>query len=200
MVTAWVLSACLSWASIGCEMAERRPDPRRTPRAKKWTLADALAGLPAPPQAKVIYGQFDYPGADVGPAGGYTDVEAGNIYLRTRAKRPRRDFSLGHELFHLLDTQVLTDQDRAKFSRILKVKGPWDQGTGVAGGGMASPSEVAADYYASLATGANLPGSGRMVSSYVDGYGPKRLRRFDRALGKLMQDRGLAQLDLGSYR
>jgi hypothetical protein len=167
-------------------MAQRRPDPRRSK-----TLAHALQRLPAPPKAHVTYGPLS--DAELGGqmTAGLTYPDTGEIRL---AQRDR--FGLAHELFHALDTQVFTDSDRARFQTILQApSGPWRAGTGVKG--KRSPSEIAADYYAAIATGLDPRHEGS--GAYVDAFGPKRMRRFENSLGRLMRRRGLSALDLGSY-
>lgn len=196
MVTALLLSACLcvSGTTEAREMAQRRPSPRKPPRV---TLADSLAaGLPAPPQATVKYGPVtpeesqQLLSGDLN-VGGYSFGKTGQIRL------PQRDrFSLAHELFHALDAQVFTDSDRARFQRILRAPaGEWKAATGAAGGKQ-SPSEIAADYFAAIAT---KQGPTEGQGTYVDAFGPKRLKRFGRSLGRLRDRRGLDLLDLGGY-
>lgn len=55
MVTALLLSVCLCVSGITeGAVAARRPDPRKPPRAERFSLADALAGVPAQ--------RYPYPG------------------------------------------------------------------------------------------------------------------------------------------
>lgn len=134
------------------------------------------------------FGEFDYPGGDAGPAAGYTNTETGEVFLREYDP-----FNYAHELFHVLDAKVLTDADRRRFQKILKLKGSWDQGTGT--GGLASPSERVADYYAAAALGLDLEGRNRqMVGSYAQ-FTPKRLRRMGRSFERLLA----RHPELGAY-
>lgn len=144
-------------------------------------VAAAVAGfLPAPLHSNVHIGDFQYPsGGDVGMVGGYTNPSTGDIYMQERDP-----FALAHEKFHLLDYQSLSDAERGRLQRAMNMTGAWDQGVGVTGG-MHSPSEWAADYYAAGVTGLNL--NRQVVSSYAT-IGPKRLKRFKRELKRISRD------------
>ena len=66
----------------------------------------------------------------------------------------------------------MTDEQRAWFTRLLRMDGPWYQGTGT---GSRGPSEVFADAYAACATGKRptlrrLKGGFR-VASWTTSYG-----------------------------
>ena len=147
--------------------------------------------VPAPLNASVTYGPLSDSELGGQMTGGLTYPDQGTIRL------PDRDsYGLAHEMFHLLDAQVLTDADRARFAKILRTDGVWNQGTGTKG--FTSPDEIAADYYAALATNMDVKkaGGGR----YVGEYGPKRLRRFGNSLERLLKRRGLSVLDLENYK
>jgi hypothetical protein len=116
------------------------------------------------------------------PAGGEGScVMTPDIYLAEGAGR----FELWHERGHLFDAQVLTDAQRAWFTRMLKMEGPWDQGTGM---GTRGPSEVFADAYATCAIGPQpVRAKGAWAVSNSDvayGYdvGPRRHRRICTAI------------------
>lgn len=129
-------------------------------------------------------GQFEDPHSGAaGPAAAYSNPQTGEIFAGEYDP-----FNYAHELFHLLDTQVATDADRRRWQKILKLKGPWDQGTGTAGG-FHSPSEKVADYYAAAALGMNLDGANReQVGSYAQ-LTPKRLRRMGRSFERMLARR-----------
>jgi hypothetical protein len=78
------------------------------------------------------------------PDGGGTCAQTPDIYLAPGANQ----FMLWHERGHLFDAQVLTDADRAWYTKRLRMEGPWFQGTGP---GTRGPSEVFADAYAACA-------------------------------------------------
>lgn len=126
-------------------------------------------------------GQFQDPTrGQYGPTAGYTNTETGEIFLNEYDP-----YNYAHELFHVLDAQVLTDQDRARFQKILKLDGPWDQGTGTKGG-FNSPSEKVADYYAAAALGLDLVGKNRQVVGSYAQPTPRRLRRMGRSFERLL--------------
>ena len=155
---------------------------RRRAKSKRWPTYQ----LPAPTGLQVRYGDFDHPGADVGPVAAYADVDADTIYMREPDA-----FTMGHESFHLL-SKLATDRDKARWQKILGYGGDWDQGTGVTGGGLKSPSELIADNFGMLASGRDPRKT--MDGGYVEGYDPKRLRRFGRSL-----ERFRARNNLGVY-
>lgn len=106
--------------------------------------------VPLPASATPRFGEIQDNGT-YGPTAGYTNTQTGEIFL------PEYDpFNYAHELFHLVDKQVATDADRARWQKLLGLKGEWNQGTGTQGG-FHSPSEIVADYYAAAARG---PGHG----------------------------------------
>lgn len=116
------------------------------------------------------------------------DTQADITGLRANASKDDR-YSTAHEIGHLFLETSIGDRERERIRRILKVDGPWDQGTGLEGG-YSSPSEIAADYYAAAATG--YPHPGKDVSGYAR-IGPKRLRRFKKYLDHVGKERGLRQ-------
>jgi hypothetical protein len=134
------------------------------------------------------------PGAEnAGPVGGYSYGDKGEIHVLKGTDK----FTLAHETGHLLDAQVLSDGDRQFFQRLLhSPTGPWNQGTGAAGG-YHSPSEQFADYYAAAATGYDPrpKRKGKAISGgSTDSYtpiGPKRLKRLTQALERLQRRNNL---------
>jgi hypothetical protein len=129
--------------------------------------ATAEARMPPPPQYTVKHSECPYY-AERGESGvTCADLATGTVWLA----HPDR-FSLEHEKGHLFDAQVLTDQDRAHFTRLLRLSGPWDQGTGEGAG--RGPSEVFADAYAYCATGwtpVKRSRNGMLVGGQVIAYG-----------------------------
>jgi hypothetical protein len=126
--------------------ATSRPTSRSTPtrstspagraemaRRRRRRAANPWAGykLPAPKKMNVTYGDFTYPGPEAAIVGGYADPATGDVHSISPD-----DFSTGHEAFHLLDLQTATDADRARWESILGLSGPWNQGTGLTGGGL----------------------------------------------------------------
>jgi hypothetical protein len=105
-----------------------------------------------------------------------------------------------HESAHNLDHQVLTDADRARFSKVMGMAGkPWDvmekqAGSASANTSAGSASERFADMVAMLAT-RRLPTPGREDGfTYLQDDPPnlRELRRFSRVLGRLQKRNGLA--------
>lgn len=127
-----------------------------------------------------------------GGAGSCATAE--DIYLAPGASR----FQLWHERGHLFDAQVLTDDLRGWFTAQLKMRGPWDQGTGM---GTRGPSEVFADAYARCALGhpRKIKPRGAWVTSESEvayGYhvGPRRHQRICVAISVLTLIRAQGQL------
>lgn len=106
-----------------------------------------------------------------------TDQDTGEIWLLPDAGR----FDRQHEIGHLFDAQILTDQDRAWFTRTLgfKTGTPWfgDYGAFVETASLAGtlPGEQFADAYAACALGKTPAGhrkrNGMIVSDWIDAYG-----------------------------
>jgi hypothetical protein len=163
--------------------------------ARRKRAANPWAGykLPAPRKMTVTYGQFKYPGGgEAAITGGYANPQTGEIHSISPDS-----FSTGHEAFHLLDA-IATDRDRARWQQILGYGGQWNQGTGIAGGGLHSPNELAADNYGMLVSGTDPRHA--MQSSYADSYSFKRMRRFARSLERFRQRNGLGVYDAQAIR
>jgi hypothetical protein len=60
------------------------------------------------------YGDINYPGGDVGIVGAYANPETRQIFMQEYDP-----FTYAHEMFHILDSTVLTDADRRRFQKIL---------------------------------------------------------------------------------
>ena len=160
------------------DVATRRPVP-----VKKVIRTAGRTPYRVPMPTTVIprFGEIvDPDNGAYGPTAGYTNPATGEIFLSEYD-----DFNYAHELFHLLDTQAVTDADRARWQKILKLKGPWNQGTGTQGG-FSSPSEIVADYYAAAALGMDL--NHELVGSYAQ-LTPKRLRRMGRSFERMLARR-----------
>lgn len=147
---------------------------------------------PAPPRSNVLYSDLSDAPTGAGLVGGYSTGEDIHVLPGTDA------YTLAHEMGHLLDTQVLSDGDRNYFTRLLQApQGPWNTGTGAAGG-YHSPNERFADYYAAAATGYDprpkRRKDGAVQGGGTDSYtaiGPKRLRRFVKALERVQRRNNL---------
>jgi hypothetical protein len=135
----------------------------------RFLLALAVTLLIAPASASALNRPYieRVHGDTPCPVGGGTCASSPDIYLEPGATQ----FMLWHERAHLFDAQVLTDEDRAWFTRLLKMDGPWDQGTGT---GTRGPSEVFADAYAACALG-RVPVArkrgGMMIKQWTTSYG-----------------------------
>lgn len=145
--------------------------PKKKVRRRAGYMNETL--VPIPDRYSVTHNEDESTHADI-------------TALRANGNDP---FSTAHEIGHLFLETSIGDAERARVQRILRVKGPWDQGTGTEGG-YSSPSEIAADYYAAAATG--FPQAGKGVEGYAS-IGPKRLRRFKRYLDQVGRERGLRQ-------
>lgn len=99
-------------------------------------------------------------------------------------------FSRGHENFHALDDQVLTDGDRHYLTRIAGLTGAWNQGTGLTAGGLRSPSEILADWYGNAVVGHDPRKA--WTDAYAPVPDPKAFRRFEQALVRLGRRNHLA--------
>jgi hypothetical protein len=141
-------------------------------------LAAIASGIiPAPPAVNLVYGVA--PGLEqnaMGTAAYNRDTDT--VYYQGKLDPATR----AHELGHAFDDQVLTDGDRQYFQRIMQAPaGEWRTGTGIKGGHL-SPSEWFADYYQASALG--LDPRKQSEAAYAQ-VGPKRLRQFEKALGRL---------------
>ena len=101
---------------------------------------------------------------------GCADVETGDVYVRTRDR-----FARWHELGHVFDWQVLTDADRAWFTRLLRFppETPWWSDDAMQEGEGVSPSEQFADAYAACGMGRSPAGrrvQSRVVVEWTTGY------------------------------
>jgi hypothetical protein len=99
-------------------------------------------------------------------------------------------FTRGHELGHAFDDQVLSDADRGNMMRLMRMKGAWNQGTGLSGGAQ-SPSEIFADWYGNAAIG-NDPRR-KWSDAYATPPSPPQFRRFQLALARIGRQRNLPQ-------
>jgi hypothetical protein len=99
-------------------------------------------------------------------------------------------FTRGHELGHAFDDQVLSDGDRANIMRLMRMRGSWNQGTGLSGGAQ-SPAEIFADWYGNAAIG-NDPRR-KWSDAYASAPSPAQFRRFQLALARIGRQRSLSQ-------
>ena len=145
----------------------------------------AMRYMPAPPRVQYVRGTM--PGdARASEYALTTDAQRGIVYYT--GKQPLTGFEKGHETGHVFDAEVLTDGDRHFFQRLMHApSGAWNAGSGYEGG-TSSPAEWFADYYGAAATHVNPHHTS--IASYAD-IGPKRLARFEAALTRLGQRRGL---------
>lgn len=156
----------------GAPMAKKHVKRASASGAHRMLLA--ATPIPGAPNFNIVYGP---PPATAqlpqSVAANYYDPNTSTMYLQGHGDR----FAQGHEAGHALDSQVLSDADRARFTRILGLTGDWhrsDYGH--------SPAEWFADYYSAAASGMDLSREG--VDSYAR-FTPRKLKRFDRALRRL---------------
>lgn len=143
--------------------------------------------VPAPPVVNYARGVPD--GAD--PADFLVGTVGDTIY-RTE---PLDKFGRRHEIGHVFDNTVLTDANRAYFTKLFGLSGPWSQGTGADEGAAHSPDEWFADYYAADAVNMRLRGPHRTpIQGAYATYGPKRLARFESALARIGRQQHLKPL------
>lgn len=177
-----MLALCLLLAlSFGdADMRTRVAQQRAVRTANAQVAADraraqASYRVPAPPRINYVQGVA--PGIDprlMTPA--QTDFDTGTIYYT----QPLEKFDKAHEVGHVLDGEVLTDGDRAYFQKLMHAPaGKWYAGSAADAGG---PSEWFADYYGAAAMHSD-PTHGQ-AWGYAQ-IGPKRLKRFQRALARL---------------
>lgn len=109
------------------------------------------------------------------------DSDDATIYFEGTLTRSER----GHETGHALDAQVLTSGDRVYFTRLMGLKGAWDQGSGYTRAAVAgrSPIEAFADWYGNAANHRDAVHS--WDSAYTSPPDPQVFRRFKLALARL---------------
>lgn len=149
-------------------------------------VANAYGSVPVPPLLQYQHGYG--PGVTqenaAGTAGYNRDTDT--IYFQGKAMDPA---ARAHETGHAFDDQVLNDGDRRYFQRLMQApQGEWVAGTGLSG--TRSPSEWFADYYQAAAM--EIDPRRESISSYAQ-IGPKRLKRFEKALARLAKRQGLKQ-------
>jgi hypothetical protein len=137
---------------------------------------------PMPPNVRFVDGVA--PGTPAGVlSGAQTDMNNGTIYSTV----PLEPFDRAHEVGHVFDVQVLSDGDRRSFQRLMQApSGAWNQGSAADTGG--GPSEWFGDYYAAAAT--RMDPEHEHLGNYAK-IGPKRLKRFERAMDRLGKRRNL---------
>lgn len=141
--------------------------------------------MPAPPTVNYAYGLDPNVTADGQHPTAYTYGDT--VHLPDHAKSMTNSFIKAHETGHVFDTEVLSDGDRYFLSRLIHAPpGPWQQQSVYK-----SPNEWFADYYAAAASGVS-PTNGDSVSMYAT-IGPKRLKRFEAALGRIAKRQHLSQ-------
>lgn len=149
--------------------------------------ASAAAGfVPAAPVVNYVQGYA--PGITQENAAGTAayDPSTDTVYYQGKLDKATK----GHELGHAFDDQALTDGDRVYFQKLMHAPtGAWNQGTGLQGG-LTSPNEWFADYYQAAAL--RLDPRRQSEAAYAQ-VGPKRLERFEKALGRLAKRRGITQ-------
>jgi hypothetical protein len=147
--------------------------------------------VPAPPSIQFVRGVA--PGSDdpgLGMSTAATDMATNTVYYT----QPLSRFAKAHESFHVLDNEALTSADRLALEQAVGIgKGRWSQGVGLAGG-MNSPDEIVADWYANAAVG-NDPG-GRHGGAWEDAYASppshKAFHAFERVLSQIARRRFLS--------
>lgn len=92
-------------------------------------------------------------------------------------------FTRWHEVGHIFDFERLAPGDRAWFTRMLRLKGVWDRGTGE-NHGHVSPDERFADAYAACATRMR-PDSGSWESAYDYNPTPRQYRAICSAIKRI---------------
>jgi hypothetical protein len=188
MRTAMLLTAMLlamGTALPACASAHRHHRARHTIKVRA-----ATARVPLPPHLTIVRDpaaamEFCNQGRaedEVAPVPACSDGDT--VYLTDMAG----SFDRWHETGHVFDDEVLTDENRVEFTRLLGFKpGSWLRGYENLNGapvtfmaGVRSPSEHFADAYAACALGLDPD------SNWVDGYGyhpsARQHRRVCRAL------------------
>jgi hypothetical protein len=138
--------------------------------------------VPAPPSVKWVRGVA--PGTPAGvmsPA--QTDFVTNPIY----STQPLERYDRAHEVGHLFDSQVLSPGDHNFFQKLMHAPaGAWYQGSAADTGG--GPSEWFGDYYAAAVV--DMDPDHEMLGNYAQ-IGPKRLKRFEKALQRLAERHNL---------
>jgi len=128
-------------------------------------VASAEAKMPRPPLLHVSAA-----GCPSGWFGPCAVAATATIYITPGTDR----YARSHEIGHLFDAQVLTDPDRAVLTRMMRMTGPWDQGSLPETD--RSPHEWFADYYAACDLGIWPPDE--WAGAYVRRAPPRnRVRR-----------------------
>lgn len=117
------------------------------------------------------------------PGGGGPCTSGTSTYGTIGAGADR--FSRWHELGHVR-ALLLTESDRVFLTRLMRLEGAWDQGTGWPAGAR-SPSEWFADYHAACALGIE---KANWVVAYAEWPGWRRYRRICNAISILALVRG----------
>lgn len=137
-------------------------------------MSAPATAVPLPPDFQTV--RTDCPYYQDG--GSCWDVTTRTVFLEPYAGR----HVLWHELGHAFDDEVLTNSDRAAFMRVMRLRGPWVQGTGYEKGADRSPNEWFADAYADCQLGRE-PRRNRKLgvsvgsTSNIYGYAPTRGQR-----------------------
>lgn len=165
--------------------------------ADRPSLATHFAGpknyVPAPRQFSVITATIDPAQVNDGTemVGAYADPATATVHVQPDPA----PVAVGHELGHLVDSQLLTDGDRRAFTRIMHAPpGPWNRGeaTGRVDGNI-SPNEWFGDFYGAAATG--LDANTTSLGSFAI-ITPKRLHNFEAALRRFGRRNHLQGLNL----
>jgi hypothetical protein len=133
---------------------------------------------------------------------GQAQTDGKTIYVQGMADRR----TLAHEAAHNLDSQVLTDRDRARFSAIMGLQGkPWDTIQQTEAGqpytGHSSASERFGDMVSMLETKQfPKPGRGGGFAYLDDPPSLRELIRLGRSLERLRKRRGLEVYDHRAIR
>lgn len=133
----------------------------------------SAAPVPAPPHVTYVQGK---PPGWVGP---FRAAAAGDvIYLSRGVDRWTRE----HELGHVFDYLVLTDADRAYFTRLMRLAGPWTDGERDCDAERC-PDEWFADWYANARIGCGPTLGNCWETGYAES--PRSDRQFVRFLARV---------------
>lgn len=179
--------------------------PRAALAAFTAAAAMPLAGTPmataavAPPVRTVIpqpaavnFVRGPYPGVDIGVGGGVAAADVANSTVYSQ--QPLDAVQRAHEVGHIFDAQDVSEGDRLRFEQIAGFgKGRWNMGTGLTTGGLKSPNEYFADWYANAAAGNNPggPKGGSWESGYATPPSQHQFDQFKRLLAQIGARRGL---------